>query len=121
MISAEDVYSVFLTFISPEDNEAADRALSLCSSSLERLMKMLRDDADTDDSRLKFAAACEAYYSYALSQMADIEENADFRAGDVTVKRRIKETLEIAEKIRQDGRDSISGLLKDYSFGAWSV
>ena len=121
MISANDVYSVFLTLISPESTEGADRNLSLCTSSLEKLMKNLRSDADLSDSRIAYAAACDAYYVYALSLMADVEENADFKAGDLTVKRRLRETLAVAEQIKKDGEDAVRELLRDNSFGAWSI
>lgn len=121
MISANDVYSVFLTLISPESTEGADRILSLCASSLEKLFKNLRSDADLSDSRIAYAAACDAYYVYALSMMADVEENADFKAGDITVKRKLRETLNVAEKIKENGEKAVSPLLRDSSFGAWSI
>lgn len=121
MISADDVYDVFLTLVSPENIRGADRILPLCSSSLENLLKRLKTDADFSDSRIAYAAACQAYYAYSLSLMTDIEENADFKAGDLTVKRKLKETLEIAEKIKENGESTIAELLSDNSFGAWSV
>ena len=121
MICADEVFSIFLTFISPESSKGTDKALSLCCSCLENLRKKLSGEADPNDPRIAFAAACDAYYSYALSMMADIEENSDFKAGDLTVKRRVKETLEVAQKIRESGFEAISSLLRDNSFGAWSV
>ena len=122
MISANDVYGVFLTLISPESTQGTDsRLLSLCSSSLEKLFKRLRSDADLSDSRISYAAACDAYYGYALSMMADVEENADFKAGDMTVKRKLRETLAVAEEIKKNGEDAVRELLRDSSFGAWSV
>ncbi|MGN1117149.1 MAG: hypothetical protein ACI4RU_00915 [Acutalibacteraceae bacterium] len=121
MISADDVYSIFLTLISPDSVKGTDKALSLCCSSLERITKLIRSDADMTDPRIPYVCACDAYYMYALSMMTDIEENADFKAGDLTVKRRIKETLEVAERIKKSSFEEIKELLKDNSFGVWSV
>ncbi len=121
MISADDVYNIFLTLISPDSVKGTERILSLCCSSLDKLLKTLRSDADLSDPRIPYAAACDAYYSYALSLMADVEENADFKAGDLTVKRRLKETLDIAEKIKNDGAQAVRELVSDNSFGVWSI
>lgn len=121
MISEDDVYSIFLTLISPDSVKGTDKALSLCCLSIEKIMKLLRSDADLKDPRIAYVCACDAYYMYALSMMTDIEENADFKAGDMTVKRRIKETLEVAQKIKDSGFDDIKELLRDNSFGVWSV
>lgn len=121
MISADDVYSVFLTLISPGSVKGTDKALSLCSSCLEKLIKNLRSDADLSDSRIAYAAACDAYFAYALSLMADIEENADFKVGDLTVKKRMKEAFDAAVKLKEEGEKAVRELLDDKSFGAWSV
>lgn len=121
MISADDVYAVFLTLISPESIEGTDKALSLCYSSLEKLKRVLRSDIDFSDPRIAYAAACDAYYSYCLSFMTDVEENSDFSAGDMSVRRKVKETLEVAQRLKDDGASSIRELMKDTAFGAWSV
>lgn len=121
MISADDVYTIFLTFISPDSIKGTDKILSLCRCSLERLVRQLRNDADPCDARIPYAAACDAYYSYALSLMTDFEENSDFKTGDLSVRKRISETLAVAEKIKENGLEAIKGLLKDNAFGVWSV
>lgn len=121
MISADDVYNIFTSFVSPDSQQAADTILPLCVYCLEKLMKKLKSGADKGDMRIAYAAACDAYYSYVLMQTTDTEKNADFKAGDVTVKRRLSEALKAAEKIREDGISCVRELLNDESFGVWSV
>lgn len=121
MISAQTVYNVLVTLVSPGCSKGADILLPFCSTSLEKIRSLLCEDADPADNRIAYAAACDAFYMYMLSLLSDVEGNADFKAGDLSVSRNIKETLAVAEKMKADGLLFVRELLRDFSFGVWSV
>jgi len=121
MITTEDVLNLFKSFAPSESLQGTEKMLSLCDASLQKIMNLISEETDIDDRRIAYASACDAYYMYALGELSSFEENEDFKAGDVSVKKRLSENLKIAENIKQQGIDTLLPLLQSNRFGAWSV
>lgn len=120
-MTSSDVYTQLLLIVTPTPEEGTDKILSLCESALDWVIKRKRDEIDDEDYRIPYAAAAIAYYNYALSKLTDFEEPSSFKAGDITVKKDIREDLAIAEKFKEARLAEVSDILVDTQFGAWNV
>lgn len=121
MLTPSDVYTQFLLIAEPSDDKETQVIVSLCKNGLDWVMKHIREDISRDDIRISQAAAGIAYYDFALSKLTDSSDPRYFKAGDITVQKKIQEDIMVAEKIKQARLDAIADILEDNSFGAWNV
>ncbi|MDD6021683.1 MAG: hypothetical protein ACI4GA_07860 [Acutalibacteraceae bacterium] len=120
-MTSSDVYSQLLLIVTPEESEGTDKILSLCDSALDWVMRKKLPEISDDDSRIPYAAAAVAYYNYALSRLTDSNDPRNFKAGDVSVKKDIREDLLVAEKLKASRLAEVSDIFTDTQFGAWNV
>lgn len=121
MLTPSDVYSQFLLISKPSDDKETQEIVSLCKNGLDWVMKHVRQDISRDDIRISKAAAGIAYYDYALGKLTDSSDPRYFKAGDVTVQKKIQEDILVAEKIKKSSLESIADILEDNAFGVWNV
>ena len=120
-MTSSDVYSQLLLIVTPKADEGTDKILSLCGDALDWVMRRKREEVQDDDRRIAYAAAAVAYYNYALSRLTDSDDPRDFKAGDISVKKNIRDDLAVAEKFREARLSEVSDILVDTQFGAWNV
>jgi hypothetical protein len=87
----------------------------LCASALRSMRERLRSGTDADDHRVSAAAAAIALYQYQLKQRISGGALADFKAGDVTIKR-AGDPLEAASLLRDEYMRDAAPLLTDTNF-----
>jgi len=121
MLTPSDVYTQFLLITQPADDKETQIIVSLCKNGLDWVMKHVKREISRDDIRISQAAAGIAYYDYAMSKLTDSGDPRYFKAGDVTVQKKIQEDILVAEKIKKSRLDAIADILEDTSFGAWNV
>lgn len=120
MITLSDVYSQFLLYIKPDEDEIS-LAVQICENELDYVMKRLRKDVRHDDKRVSRTAAGLAYYDYCLMKLANSDDPEYFKAGDVTVRNEISDRLKIAEKVKDTALENAGDIFEDTAFGAWNV
>lgn len=109
------VYNRLVLLLGDFDGEQ-ELLFTLCSAALSEIKNRLRRREDEDDERLTAAAAGIAYYKLALIRSAREEGAVSFKAGDVTVNKNSRASLEGARVIRDEALHAAAGLLKDEAF-----
>lgn len=115
MLDTSSVTAKFLV-ISGAD-EADDQIEALCACSALKIGEMLKNAEDSDDDRVIYAAACDAYYQWILIGCAASDESyKSMKAGDITVTSDVGAVLNAAKTLRDNSLESISTLLSDNGF-----
>ncbi|HHW45538.1 MAG TPA: hypothetical protein GXX17_01335 [Clostridiales bacterium] len=110
-INLNNVLYMFLELSGEQDAVSWVGHCNLAAGALKALLK------DIDPERrqeIEYAAACIAYFRYALKK-ASCEAEA-FRAGDVTVRNSHGKNAGFARRLLEDALLSISDLVKDRRF-----
>ena len=115
MLNTSSVIQRFLV-ISGAD-EADDQIETLCACSALKIGEMLKNADDSNDDRVIYAAACDAYYQWVLIGFAASDESyRSMKAGDITVTSDSAAVLNAAKTLRDNSLESISALLSDNCF-----
>lgn len=94
--------------------EEAVAFTALCSEAAAELARKARSAVTEQNApRLQAAAACLAYYRYAMYQATGEES---FSVGDITVSGGTNDKVRFAKEIWLETRDGISDLLEDDGF-----
>ena len=100
---------------------AADEVvMPFCENASAVINGKIRADVDASDVRLLTAAAAAAFADYLLAVSMNGDDVSYFRAGDITVRKGIANSLEAAESFRKRALADASGLLlaEDFDFRA---
>lgn len=113
-----DIQRVYhrLRMMAGEGQEAEELLLMICSSAGKEIRNKVKNEQSMNDERLIAAAAGLAYYMLTLLRCGREDSTESFRAGDVSVTRNVKASLELAAKVRDSYLELAADLLNDGGF-----
>ena len=100
------------------DIDSADESLALqiCLTALEQVQSRLRPDVSQEDIRIASAAAGIAFYTLCVRRTGSADDVTSFKAGDISVQKKITDTMGFAQKIRDDALSAAAPLFRDDGF-----
>ena len=87
MMLKEQVFAHALLLAGDLTPQETDLLNTLCLASTSSLTARLKKELTPEDCKPDFIAAASLYALYALETVADLQQAAEFRAGELTVKR----------------------------------
>lgn len=105
-----------LQMMAGEGQEAQELLLMICSSAVKEIRAKVRNKDCINDERLTAAAAGLAYYMLTLLRCGNSDNMESFKAGDVSVTRNVKTSLELAAQVRDSYLELAADLLCDSGF-----
>lgn len=96
--------------------ENSSLAQDLCSVAANKLLSMLKSNADADDEKVILAAACFANKLLVKSSFLSQGSVAQFKAGDISVSPAPEKAIAVAEGMLCDALECISDLIIDNDF-----
>ncbi|MGI6773458.1 MAG: hypothetical protein GX264_04790 [Clostridiales bacterium] len=115
MISQWEVFERLRQVISISD-EDAPALLPFCKAAALSVERRLKYKRDSGNQLIIMLCAMTALHRFLLSRSATDQEFTSFRAGDVTVKKGYKETLQAASDLEAAAFKEAAHLLKDDAF-----
>jgi hypothetical protein len=113
-----DRWTVFAALRQMTDIPESERAqaTAVCDAALAETRARLRRGADETDPRFIRAAAATALYRLALKKSMDDADIAEFRAGDVKVRRDADSLIKTAATVRDEAEAAAAALFADTRF-----
>ncbi len=105
-----------LQMMAGEGQEAQELLLMICSSAVKEIRGKIKNKECLNDERLTAAAAGLAYYMLTLLRCGSSDNMDSFKAGDVSVTRNVKTSIELAAQVRDSYMELASDLLCDSGF-----